>query len=45
MAGVQSPVGNDDRMADFRTRLSDLPWFMWGLSEPIEPLAQLANRQ
>jgi len=39
---VQTLAGNAERMAEIRTRLSDISWFMRSLAEPI---ARMANRQ
>jgi hypothetical protein len=39
---VQMLAGNKKRMAEVRSRLSDISWFMRALSEPI---ARLANKQ
>jgi len=39
---VRTLAGNAQRMAEVRSRLSDISWFMRALSEPI---ARLANKQ
>ena len=39
---VRTLASNEQRMADVRSRLSDISWFMRALSEPI---ARLANKQ
>lgn len=39
---VQTLARNSERIAEIRTRLSDISWFMRALSEPI---ARFANRQ
>ncbi len=39
---VRTLAGNRQRMAEVRSRLSDISWFMRALSEPI---ARLANKQ
>lgn len=39
---IDAIVNNAQRLAEIRTRLSDLSWFMRALSEPI---ARLANKQ
>lgn len=39
---VLALAGNAERMAEIRTRMSDISWFMGALCEPI---ARMANRQ